>query len=78
MGKTVKTSKILVSVLTLSIVTAGAIFANGGPFVLKYPNGDPAAKGVLARLDPDLKPGRENRFAGQRRRGHGLGAELLP
>ena len=26
--------------------------ANGGPFVVKYPNGDPAAKGVLARLDP--------------------------
>lgn len=62
MVKTVKTSKILVSVLTLSIVTAGAVFANGGPFVLKYPNGDPAAKGVLARLDPDLKPGRESRL----------------
>jgi hypothetical protein len=36
--------------------------ANGGPFVIKYPNGDPAAKGVLARLDPDLKPARETRL----------------
>ena len=36
--------------------------ANGGPFVLKYPGGDPAAKGVLARLDPNLKPGFETRL----------------
>lgn len=36
--------------------------ANGGPFVLKYPGGDPAAKGVLARLDPSLKPAREERL----------------
>jgi hypothetical protein len=35
---------------------------NGGPFIVKYPSGDPAAKGVLARLDPDLKPGREERL----------------
>jgi hypothetical protein len=33
---------------------------NGGPFVVKYPNGDPAAKGVLARLDPALRPQRES------------------
>ncbi len=45
------------------LVWAGSFaLANGGPFVLKYPNGDPAAKGVLARLDPDLKPGRETRL----------------
>ena len=37
-------------------------FGNGGPFVVKYPNGDPAAKGVLARLDPTLKPARETRL----------------
>lgn len=35
---------------------------NGGPFVVKYPKGDPAAKGVLARLDPTLKPKRETRL----------------
>jgi hypothetical protein len=35
---------------------------NGGPFVVKYPGGDPAAKGVLARLDPSLKPGKETRL----------------
>jgi hypothetical protein len=35
---------------------------NGGPFVIKYPGGDPAAKGVLARIDPDLKPAREERL----------------
>ena len=37
-------------------------FGNGGPFVVKYPSGDPAAKGVLARLDPSLKPGKETRL----------------
>jgi len=36
--------------------------ANGGPFVLKYPGGDPAAKGILARLDPNLKPAFETRL----------------
>jgi hypothetical protein len=41
---------------------AGLAWANGGPFVVKYPNGDPAAKGVLARIDPDLKPAREERL----------------
>ena len=35
---------------------------NGGPFVVQYPKGDPAAKGVLARLDPSLKPARETRL----------------
>jgi hypothetical protein len=37
-------------------------FGNGGPFVVKHPNGDPAAKGVLARIDPSLKPTRETRL----------------
>ena len=35
---------------------------NGGPFVVKYPGGDPAAKGTVARFDLDLKPGREERL----------------
>jgi len=35
---------------------------NGGPFVLKYPSGDTGARGVLARLDPSLKPDREGRL----------------
>ena len=35
---------------------------NGGPFVVKDPHGDPAAKGVLARLDPTLKPAQETRL----------------
>ncbi len=43
-------------------VMAGQGWANGGPFVVKYPDGDPAAKGVLARLDPSLKPARESRL----------------
>ncbi len=46
----------------LCVLMANLALGNGGPFVLKYPNGDPAAKGVLARLDPDLKPGRESRL----------------
>lgn len=41
---------------------AGVVFANGGPFVVKYPGGDPAAKGVLARLGTDLMPARETRL----------------
>jgi hypothetical protein len=45
-----------------SLAIAGFVLGNGGPFVIKYPNGDPAAKGVLARLDPDLKPARETRL----------------
>jgi len=52
----------LLSVLSLCLLVQSLAMANGGPFVLKYPNGDPAAKGVLARLDPDLKPGRETRL----------------
>jgi len=48
--------------LVLGAFAAGMVVANGGPFVIKYPNGDPAAKGVLARLDPDLKPARETRL----------------
>lgn len=57
-----KTALILVSVLVLCSLAGSYALANGGPFVLKYPNGDPAAKGVLARLDPDLKPARETRL----------------
>ncbi|MHC4982455.1 MAG: hypothetical protein ACYTF6_04710 [Planctomycetota bacterium] len=52
--------------LSLAILAAWAILlasapalGNGGPFVVKYPSGDPAAKGVLARLDETLKPQRE-------------------
>lgn len=48
-------------VMIMAGVPDGAL-GNGGPFVVKYPQGDPAAKGVLARLDPDLKPGREERL----------------
>jgi hypothetical protein len=50
---------------TAAVLTAGGLWSagpatgNGGPFVVKYPSGDPAAKGVLARLDGDLKPARE-------------------
>lgn len=62
MCRTKKTGKILLSVLTLCLLIQNLAMANGGPFVIKYPNGDPAAKGVLARLDPDLKPGRETRL----------------
>ncbi len=63
MCRTNKTGKILLSVLTLCLLVQSLAMANGGPFVIKYPNGDPAAKGVLARLDPDLKPGRETRLS---------------
>ncbi len=62
MCRTEKTTVILLSVLALCVLQGSYALANGGPFVIKYPNGDPAAKGVLARLDPDLKPGRETRL----------------
>jgi hypothetical protein len=62
MCRTKKTGIILLSVLTLCLLVQSLAVGNGGPFVIKYPNGDPAAKGVLARLDPDLKPGREIRL----------------
>ncbi len=47
---------VVVSLVVLVLVAAGLALANGGPFVVTYPGGDPAAKGVLARLDPSLKP----------------------
>lgn len=62
MNRTKLTSEILVSVVVLCFLVESLALANGGPFVIKYPNGDPAAKGVLARLDPDLKPARETRL----------------
>ena len=40
----------------------GGAWGNAGPFILKYPGGDPASKGVLARLDPSLMPARETRL----------------
>jgi len=57
-----QTLTLAIVVIVLLGLAGSSAFANGGPFVLKYPNGDPAAKGVLARLDPDLKPGRETRL----------------
>ncbi|MHC4499986.1 MAG: hypothetical protein ACYS21_12830 [Planctomycetota bacterium] len=53
---------VLLGALTLLMLMASLALANGGPFLIKYPNGDPAAKGILARLDPDLKPARETRL----------------
>ena len=48
------------------LIGAGCVghwaLGNGGPFVVKDPHGDPAAKGVLARLDPTLKPAQETRL----------------
>jgi len=45
-----------------ALCTVQVAFGNGGPFVVKYPSGDPAAKGVLARLEPTLKPAEETRL----------------
>ena len=51
-----------VAVALIVVSAAQTVLANGGPFVVKYPKGDPAAKGVMARLDPTLKPARETRL----------------
>ncbi len=56
-----KLSVVLCGTLAASLV-AGTAWGNGGPFVIKYPGGDPAARGVLARIDPNLKPARETRL----------------
>jgi hypothetical protein len=53
------TSWAAVSILFPLALAAPRAMGNGGPFVVKYPGGDPAAKGVLARLDPSLKPAEE-------------------
>ncbi|HOW73258.1 MAG TPA: hypothetical protein PKY77_21885 [Phycisphaerae bacterium] len=49
-------------VLVAGSCPSSVVLANGGPFVVKYPEGDPAAKGVLAPLTNQLKPGREERL----------------
>ncbi|MGA2063462.1 MAG: hypothetical protein ABSG86_00755 [Thermoguttaceae bacterium] len=49
-------------VLAAGVGTPRWAAGNGGPFLVKYPGGDPAAKGVLARLDPTLKPTQETRL----------------
>ena len=54
------------AILTAGFLAAGQLGANGGPFVVKYPTGDPAAKGVLARLDPSLRPTKEARLRVER------------
>ena len=50
------------TLLILGLGMTDRALANGGPFVLKYPGGDPAAKGIPARIDPSLKPAREERL----------------
>ena len=62
MNTTIRNLTILGIALTIGLIATGAALANGGPFLLKYPDGDPAAHGILARLDPDLKPAQEERL----------------
>jgi hypothetical protein len=61
-----KAGKLVALILAICTIAGLAAsyraFGNGGPFLVKYPGGDPAAKGVLARLDPSLKPMEENRL----------------
>ena len=63
MKRTTQVAAAVAVCLVAGLVGGARLFANGGPFVLKYPNGDPAAKGVLARLDPDLRPGRVTKLS---------------
>lgn len=46
----------------VSTLVAILVLGNAGPFVVKYPGGDTAAKGILAKLDHNLKPGKETRL----------------
>jgi hypothetical protein len=49
-----------VAVLLLSMESM--VSANGGPFLVRAPGGDPATKGAPAPILPDLLPGREARL----------------
>lgn len=49
-------------VVVAVVLGSVSVWGNGGPFVVRHPGGDPAAKGVLARLHPDLNPGREEQL----------------
>ncbi len=60
--KAARATSLAAAFLLGGLFAADWAFGNGGPFVVKYPSGDPAAKGVLARLDPSLKPVRETRL----------------
>ena len=60
--KTAMATSLAAAFLLGGVLAGHWAFGNGGPFVVKYPSGDPAAKGVLARLDPTLKPARETRL----------------
>ena len=60
--KTAMATSLAAAFLLGGVMAEHWAFGNGGPFVVKYPSGDPAAKGVLARLDPTLKPARETRL----------------
>lgn len=57
-----KTLTLLVAFVAANLWAFAPALANGGPFVVKYPGGDPSAKGILARLDPSLRPAREERL----------------
>jgi hypothetical protein len=52
----------ITGIAVLVAVLAEPALGNGGPFVMKYPAGDPAAKGTVAVIDPNLKPARESRL----------------
>lgn len=61
--RTLSMTTISLAVILSGGLTAGSrALANGGPFLVKYPDGDPAARGIPARLDPSLKPTREERL----------------
>ncbi|MBI3948724.1 MAG: hypothetical protein HY321_22630 [Armatimonadetes bacterium] len=62
MSRMVRAVSIVLAFLAAGLCLVRPAHANGGPFVVKYPGGDPSAKGVLARLGDDLKPRRETRL----------------
>jgi hypothetical protein len=55
------TYKALLGFIAIALMAIIA-YGNGGPFVVKYPNGDPSAKGVFAKMDFTLHPAREKRL----------------
>ena len=62
MDKKYRKTVVLSIIVVVCLSGSGIIYSNGGPFIVKYPDGDTAAKGILAKLEPDLKPRRETQL----------------
>ncbi len=56
--------KVLPALAALALMSSmsGPAFANGGPFIVEYPNGELTTRSTFSRLDGSLRPARESRL----------------